>query len=415
MNSKLSAPVVLILSILLLAFMFTTFGELITVVSSVILAATMLGGLTDRLEYGWLTTLPKRLRLAKFSAVRRGISLVIILILLAAIGLIIILIGLPSWQAQLQAFIDELPSYVSTLHEQWHQGLQWLKEHPTLSPLQPAVVESFQTLQEASSEKGDVVTDTVIALSSTPIETPATTAEIASSAPTLPSNVAYPPGFLQRILIAGLEQFSSLVSASVNGGLYVLVGIVLLGYTIMDRNLFTKAIHKLLPSRYQVIGRHWQLAVEEMLNQITLHQFTAAITASGLMYSIYHIGEVPYASALSVLFGLCALIPGIGAWFGIIPSLVILIAGSHILTLIITLIGLTTIYSIKALLSSRKYKQHCLVNSINPLLVILALIVSLQWIGFLGVFTCVPLAAIMASTLATWKWAQHNNHLPTQS
>lgn len=393
--------VCLLSGILLLGWVFTTFGELALVGCGVVLLATLVGTWVNHWELWWLRLCHKLGWrwgwLQKFPLLRRLVCVAGVtgLIAIGLIGLIIVV--WPTLHAQWQAFIQALPRYVGTLHQQWQTSLHWLQNHPTLAPFQYTVEHSLSQLPLTNYE---TASENAVALSAT--ATPQLPQQEPSPA------IAYPPGFLQSVVGNAVEQLTHLVTASLNGGIYLLIGVVMMAYALMDRRLFRRAVAVTLPKPWQPIGHMWRHQLEGQLTRTVNRQVVMAVITSGYLYAAYAITHIPFAEPLSLLFGVCALIPGVGPWLGAIPNVVALIAGDHWLALFIAASGLIIIYNLKGLLFHHQKRRVALLQipTLNPLFVLLAMVLCLQWLGPLGIIASVPVAVLFSASLATWQYAQ---------
>jgi predicted PurR-regulated permease PerM len=110
---------------------------------------------------------------------------------------------------------------------------------------------------------------------------------------------------------------------------------------------------------------------------------------------------VPHPFALGLLAGLTRAVPIIGPLLGAVPiALVCLLATKSLETTGAVLIGFTAMHFLESKVLLPKIIGHEV--DLHPVSVILALLLGMEFFGFIGVFLAVPVAALGKILLAEW-------------
>jgi predicted PurR-regulated permease PerM len=110
---------------------------------------------------------------------------------------------------------------------------------------------------------------------------------------------------------------------------------------------------------------------------------------------------VRYPFTLGIIAGLTRAIPVIGPLLGAIPlALVCFLTTNSVSTTSLLLLGFTLMHFLESKVLLPRVIGHEV--DLHPVTVIIALLVGMEFFGFLGVFLAVPLAAILKIILAEW-------------
>jgi predicted PurR-regulated permease PerM len=122
---------------------------------------------------------------------------------------------------------------------------------------------------------------------------------------------------------------------------------------------------------------------------------------------------VPHAFTLGMLAGLTRAVPIIGPLLGAIPiTLVCLLTTQSVQITGFVLLGFTAMHFLESKVLLPKVIGHEV--DLHPVSVILALLLGMEFFGFIGVFLAVPVAALGKVLLLEWQQSQLEN-ITTQS
>jgi len=110
---------------------------------------------------------------------------------------------------------------------------------------------------------------------------------------------------------------------------------------------------------------------------------------------------VPYAFSLGLIAGLTRAVPVIGPLLGGIPLVAVaLVTTQSVRLTLILLLGFTIMHFVESKVLLPKIVGHEV--DLHPVSVILALLVGMEFFGFLGVFLAVPIAAVLKIVLTEY-------------
>jgi predicted PurR-regulated permease PerM len=114
---------------------------------------------------------------------------------------------------------------------------------------------------------------------------------------------------------------------------------------------------------------------------------------------------IPHAFMLGLLAGITRAVPVIGPLLGGIPiMLVCLVTTKSVQTTTVLLIGFTMMHFLESKVLLPKIVGHEV--DLHPVSVIMALLIGMEFFGFLGVFLAVPIAAVLKSILTEWHFTR---------
>jgi predicted PurR-regulated permease PerM len=110
---------------------------------------------------------------------------------------------------------------------------------------------------------------------------------------------------------------------------------------------------------------------------------------------------VRYPFTLGIIAGLTRAVPVIGPLLGAIPlALVCFLTTGSVSTTTLLLVGFTLMHFLESKVLLPRVVGHEV--DLHPVTVIIALLIGMEFFGFIGVFLAVPLAAILKIVLAEW-------------
>jgi predicted PurR-regulated permease PerM len=110
---------------------------------------------------------------------------------------------------------------------------------------------------------------------------------------------------------------------------------------------------------------------------------------------------VRYPFTLGIIAGLTRAVPVIGPLLGAIPlALVCFLTTGSVSTTTLLLVGFTLMHFLESKVLLPRVVGHEV--DLHPVTVIIALLIGMEFFGFIGVFLAVPLAAILKIILAEW-------------
>ncbi len=124
--------------------------------------------------------------------------------------------------------------------------------------------------------------------------------------------------------------------------------------------------------------------------------------------------DIPYAFTLGVIAGLTRAVPIIGPLLGAIPlTIVCFMSTKSVPQTSLLLLGFTLMHFLESKVLLPRIIGHEV--DLHPVSVILALLIGMEFFGFLGVFLAVPIAAVLKIALAEWHEGRHPAQMPAES
>ena len=111
--------------------------------------------------------------------------------------------------------------------------------------------------------------------------------------------------------------------------------------------------------------------------------------------------NVPHAYTMGLIAGITRAVPVIGPLLGGIPLVLVCLITTHSMeTTLVLLLGFSAMHFLESKVLLPKIIGHEV--DLHPVSVILALLIGMEFFGFIGVFLAVPIAAVLKIVLAEW-------------
>ena len=181
---------------------------------------------------------------------------------------------------------------------------------------------------------------------------------------------------------------------------------VLVFYFLADGPSLRTELKVLCPPRWRGRGAQILNHLDRVLDGYIRGQVLMCLIAWVLVTIGLLLLGVPHAFTLGLLAGLTRAIPIIGPLLGAIPiALVCLLTTQSIQITGFVLLGFTAMHFLESKVLLPKVIGHEV--DLHPVSVILALLIGMEFFGFIGVFLAVPVAALGKVLLLEW----HNSQL----
>jgi predicted PurR-regulated permease PerM len=140
---------------------------------------------------------------------------------------------------------------------------------------------------------------------------------------------------------------------------------------------------------------------DRVLDGYTRGQVIMCLLAWVLVTSGLLLLHVPHAFTLGLIAGITRAVPVIGPILGGVPLVLVCLLTTMSLPITLTLlVGFAAMHFLESKLLLPKIVGHEV--DLHPVSVIVALLVGMEFFGFLGVFLAVPLAAVLKIVLTEW-------------
>lgn len=353
LNNKFSVTLLNILLILLIIliftkvrFVFTPVGQFISVVAPPIVLAAIIYYMMEPVVQ-WAQR--------KFK-VPRLVSIVILFVLLS--GLIVLLISLlvPLIQKQIQSLISGWPHY-------WAALQSWINEistHP-----------EFKSVRDQLTQSTDKIM--------TGIST-----------------------WFQKDFMKTFSSIGSAVSTMTAIVINVVTAPFILFFMLKDGDRLKKSLVNLAPVRYRAQTTNTLMEINNSISLYIRGQLTVAFWVFVMFTVGYLIIGQRYALVLGVVAGLCNLIPYVGSFIAMVPSVIIaaFTAPSMLIKVLIVFVIEQTIEGrvISPMVMGSKLEMH-------PVTTIIVLLTAGNLFGFLGVLLGIPGYAVLKIIFTKlWRW-----------
>jgi predicted PurR-regulated permease PerM len=174
----------------------------------------------------------------------------------------------------------------------------------------------------------------------------------------------------------------------------VLLGLVVLFFVLRDgRRLWTGVLDLLPPHRRDtfddVAGQVWWTLGAYLRGQLLVAAFDAVFIGLGLLLL-----DVPLALPLAVLVLLGGLFPIVGAFVSGLVAVLVALAAEGLMTALLVLALIVVVQQVEGNVLEPLILSK--VIALHPLVVILSISAGAVWLGVLGAFLAVPVAASIA-------------------
>jgi len=187
---------------------------------------------------------------------------------------------------------------------------------------------------------------------------------------------------------------------------------VLVFYFLCDGPAIRSELRLLTPPGWRARGGRMLAHLDRVLDGYIRGQMIMCLVAWILVtLGLWALG-VPHAFTLGLLAGLTRAVPVVGPLLGGIPiALVCLVTTGSVQTTMIVLVGFMLMHFLESKVLLPKIIGHEV--DLHPVSVIVALLLGLEFFGFLGVFLAVPVAAVFKIVLTEWHDARLAQALAT--
>lgn len=183
---------------------------------------------------------------------------------------------------------------------------------------------------------------------------------------------------------------------------------VLVFYFLCDGPAIRSEARLLLPLEWRPRFSRMAAHLDRVFDGYIRGQVLMCLIAWVLVTIVLLALRVPYAFTLGIIAGLTRAIPVIGPLLGAIPlTLVCFLTTNSVPTTALLLLGFTLMHFLESKVLLPFVVGHEV--DLHPVSVILALLIGMEFFGFLGVFLAVPIAAVLKIVLAEWHAGRQPN------
>ena len=287
-----------------------------------------------------------------FSKRARGISTIIIFILLLCIIILVLSFVLPIVIDNIVSLANSVPGYVSTL-------LGYIDNLPSDS-----IWNSFDIANTLRSSSGDIINTIMNA--------------------------------------DGIGQVAQGVVGFVGGIFSLIMGIVISLYILLDRErikILAKRLNNAVFKRADRVNRteKYFIQVHKVLLTFIASKGLDSLINFFAATTILTIFNVPYALLLGLIMGVFNFIPYLGSLISAFVISLITLITTDINTAIYVLICMLIFHQLDGNFIEPRIMKSSL--KINPILVIIAVVIGGAYMGIVGMFLAVPIAVIMKQLL----------------
>ncbi len=197
---------------------------------------------------------------------------------------------------------------------------------------------------------------------------------------------------VERTIGSALNNVTTLITGTMNGLFYTIVGFLLVFYFLMDGHQLRQGFERLLPksmrsSVHQLIDSFHQVMFAFIKGQVLL-----GILTGTYMFIIYSIFGVSFSFFLGAFFAISEILPVVGTWIGITPGIIVMLFTNPILIIPVWLCSYA-FQTIKDNVIAPKIVGD--VMGLHPVVVIFSLIICAKAAGLVGILLALPLASIL--------------------
>ncbi|HVF09669.1 MAG TPA: AI-2E family transporter [Abditibacteriaceae bacterium] len=176
---------------------------------------------------------------------------------------------------------------------------------------------------------------------------------------------------------------------------------VLVFYFLTDGPALRAEARLLAPPAWRPRAGRMMAHFDRVLDGYTRGQVIMCLLAWVLVTGGLLLLGVPHAFTLGLIAGITRAVPVIGPILGGVPLVLVCLLTTLSLPITLTLlIGFTAMHFLESKVLLPKIVGHEV--DLHPVSVIVALLLGMEFFGFLGVFLAVPLAAVLKIALAEW-------------
>jgi predicted PurR-regulated permease PerM len=180
---------------------------------------------------------------------------------------------------------------------------------------------------------------------------------------------------------------------------------VLVFYFLSDGPAIRQEVRLLCPQSWRARGGRMLTHLDRVLDGYIRGQVIMCLIAWVAVTLGLWALRIPHAFTMGLIAGLTRAVPVIGPLLGGIPIVLLCLFTTNVQTTLIVLSGFIAMHFIESKVLLPKIVGHEV--DLHPVSVIVALLLGMEFFGFLGVFLAVPVAALLKIGLSEW----HNARL----
>jgi predicted PurR-regulated permease PerM len=297
----------------------------------------------------------------------------------------------PILNEQVRGFAQDLPHYLSQLEENTFR-FSGQPPHQALLPSLP-----LQIIPPKGTDGDGKETEPTVfkpeAKEPSKAETVVTNANELLQQTTTTGSIAT---FLQKLASGALGNLLDLATTTLARLVFLLTGLVILFYFLLDGERLKAGFIELIPSHYRMKVSDFLESIHTMLYTFIKGQVVLGFMAGLYLYIVYSFLGVKYAGFLGFFFGTASILPVVGPWMGLLPGILVVLFGQNPTDLVALLMLTGGFYVVKEYWLIRKVVGNIL--EMHPVVVILAFLACLKVAGVSGVLLAFPVASILSVT-----------------
>lgn len=211
--------------------------------------------------------------------------------------------------------------------------------------------------------------------------------------------------WLKQSVLHSYNHVFSLVSASLSGALYGVLGFLLLSSLLLDSGQLKQTLQKIVPfCQRSAVVIFCQQVTALIARTIALQWFSVVMTTL-LVYGVLLLLHIHYAEVLTLFWAVVSLLPFVGVWFGWLGLLLVLISTQQWLALGVLIVFLALFQWAKTrwMLASLWMRSDLPLESqqIHPFALLVAFAFGVALLGLGGIFVMVPMGAVFVVLMQT--------------
>jgi predicted PurR-regulated permease PerM len=294
---------------------------------------------------------------------------------------------LPTLRYQLRHLSTQLPVYSQTLQRQLQHWLGASAPVFYLTPkagLNNGMVKATSNLAATPPTATRPVGRALPALSKSkgsllvkPVQSPSTSGSSTSNT------------WLQLVVKVG--------SSTAQGLLYAITGLILLVYGLHDApRLASTALNHYMPTAQQPVLKQWAGLFHTKYSGFVQAQLVMGLGTYITFYLLYKVLGLPYAAGLAGLVGVSSLVPVLGTWLGLLPSLMVAVVQRSEGVVLCLVLAIVAFNSFKYVwVKPRLLPQH---NVVHPVASLVLFLGSYQVLGLWSLFMVPFLQTVLLSS-----------------
>ena len=194
-----------------------------------------------------------------------------------------------------------------------------------------------------------------------------------------------------NIITESVTGVRNVLSSVINFGITLFTFPIILFYLLRDGEKLPNSILNLLPTKARPVTKQLFTDIDQQLSLYIRGQLLVCFWVGVMFFIGYSIIGLPYALLLAFVAGFLNIIPYLGSFLAIIPSMIIGIADSPLL-----FIQVLIVFAIEQTVESRVISPKVLGDNlqIHPITILIVLLTAGRLYGIPGVIVGVPAYAI---------------------